>query len=61
MSFPVYNPAPQADPNVGMGLPVQPPTDQTDKSNNADNLAGGGGGGNDMDDLEARLRALDGK
>ena len=57
-AFPVYNPEPSAgvDSNIGMGMPVNP---GTDKANNADTLAGGGG--NDMDDLEARLRALDGK
>ena len=55
-SFPVYNPDPNAgvDTNIGHGMPVNP---GNDKANNADNLGGGG----DMDDLEARLRALDGK
>jgi len=44
--------------NLGVGMPVMPSDFENNKVKDADEVANGG---NDIDDLEARLRALDGK
>lgn len=63
---------PSQDPNIAEGVPymppVQPPQEQIHAApvqppsdpNNPGGAAPGGGGGNNIDDLEARLRALEG-
>jgi hypothetical protein len=63
---------PSQDPNIAEGVPymppVQPPQEQIHAAyvqppsdpNNPGGAAPGGEGGNNIDDLEARLRALEG-
>jgi len=62
VAFPIYQPGPTGDMPAAHGMPVNHLAPESDKFNSdCVEICNDGGGENGMDDLEARLRALDGK